>query len=309
MKTLHRFRYQCIFVALLWLSSSTCATAHTQRTKQGRQQPRATKTAEARVAIRESFAAASLNGNTLAFRVLLPAGYDSSLRRYPVLYLLHGAGGGENDWLTRTNLAQYAARYQLIVIMPGVGDSWYANSVSDTAARYEDAIIRDLIPHIDAQYRTLANWHGRAIAGLSMGGAGAMKFALRYPHLFVFAASFSGAFDATRTNAVSRRDERSQNLVRIFGATDSEVRRHNDVFLGVSSLREGIRTPYLYVATGANDPLASVLPSNPRFADALRERKLEYEYHELPGSHDWQFWDTQINSALERMSDYMMHMR
>lgn len=261
-----------------------------------------------RTATRETVAAASLGGKPLPYRVLLPAGYAQSSRRYPVLYLLHGAGGNEDDWSMRTDLAAYTANYNLIVVMPGVGNSWYANSAGDPAARYEDAIIRDLIPHVDARYRTLANWHARGIAGLSMGGAGAIKFALRYPHLFVFAASFSGAFAASRTDVISRTDERSQNLTRIFGRLDSDVRRHNDVFLALAAAKENTRVPYLYIATGANDPLASVRQSNPRFADALRESKLPFEYHERQGSHDWKFWDAEIRFALERMSDFTPRM-
>jgi S-formylglutathione hydrolase FrmB len=126
---------------------------------------------------------------------MLPSDYATNTqRRYPVLYLLHGLTGDENDWWTRTRLAEYAARYHLIIVTPGVGDSWYANSASDPRARYEDVIIKDLIPFIDAHYRTVPTRDGRAIAGLSMGGLGAVKFALRYPQMFAFAGSFSGAF-------------------------------------------------------------------------------------------------------------------
>jgi S-formylglutathione hydrolase FrmB len=261
------------------------------------------------VATHETLTAKSLGGAALQYRVLLPADYESSPRRYPVLYLLHGAGGDENDWSSRTDLASYIAKFNLIVVMPAVGNTWYANSASDEKARYEDVIIRDLIPHIDAKYRTIGNWHGRAIAGLSMGGFGAMKFALRYPHLFVFAASFSGAFDAPRTDVVvNATDERSKNLLQTFGENGSETRRQNDVFQLLAKISPGTRVPYLYIATGNNDPLVSVLPSNPRFADALRERKFAYEYHERPGSHDWRFWDAEIKSALERMAVFVSHM-
>jgi S-formylglutathione hydrolase FrmB len=255
--------------------------------------------------------ASSLGGASLPFKVLLPANYGRSARRYPVLYLLHGAYGNENDWTTRTNLVSYVEPYHLIVVMPGVGNSWYANSASDERARYEDALMRDLIPHIDAKYRTLSSGYGRAVAGLSMGGFGAMKFALRYPQQFAFAASFSGAFDAPRTNIVSSNanEEYAQIMRRVFGSMESETRRQNDLFrlLGATDVRA--RLPYLYVSTGSGDPLASVLPSNPRFADALRERGVAYEYHERPGLHDWRFWDEEIKLALERMSEIVRHMR
>ena len=258
----------------------------------------------------ERLSAPSLDGAALPYRVLLPADYGSSARRYPVIYLLHGADGDETDWPKRTNLAEYASRYRLIVVMPGVGNSWYANSAGDARARYEDVIVRDLIPHVDGKYRTLANWHGRAVAGLSMGGFGAMKFALRYPHLFAFAASFSGAFDAPRTNVVvGATDERSKTLLRIFGPEGGETRRRNDVFELLRAVGERTRLPYLYVSTGTGDPLASVIPANPRFADALRERKAPYEYHERLGSHDWRFWDQEVRLALECMSDVVAHMK
>ncbi|MCA1591980.1 MAG: esterase family protein [Acidobacteria bacterium] len=304
-----------LVVAALWPSSSldarqrVAAEKHAASAARARHSAPATRTAQP-VVLRESVNAASLGGAALPYRILLPADYATSARRYPVLYLLHGAQGGEGDWTTRTNLAAYAARYQLIVVMPGVGDSWYANSASDEKARYEDAIIRDLIPHVDEKYRTLASGYGRAVAGLSMGGFGAMKFALSYPQLFVFAASFSGAFDAPRTNIiVGAKDERSQILLRVFGAADSETRRRNDVFELARAVKEGARVPYLYVSTGNNDPLASVLPANTRFAEALRERKIAYEYHERPGAHEWRFWDAEIKLALERMSDFVAHMK
>ncbi len=310
---------RALCAVLFALVAATHASATTSTMLQPQRQ-RAQPTAKARVKEQgsnhaptlkaESFAAKSLNGAQLRYRILLPADYDASAHRFPVLYLLHGAGGDETDWTKRTNLAEYVSQYQLIVVMPGVGNSWYANSVGEEHARYEDAIVRDLIPHIDASYRTLANWHGRAIAGLSMGGFGAMKFALRYPHLFVFAASFSGAFDAPRTDVVANAtDERSKNLLRIFGPDGSEARRRNDVFDALKSLAPATRLPYLYVATGAGDQLISVLPSNPRFADALRERKAAYEYHERPGAHDWKYWDAEVERALARMSDFLAHQR
>lgn len=260
---------------------------------------------------REVLQAPSLGGGALPYRVLLPLDYGRSIGRYPVLYLLHGYGGDESDWLTRTNLAEYAARYRLIVVLPGAGNNWYANSASDANARYEDAIVRDLIPHIDRRYRTIASYHGRAIAGLSMGGLGAMKFALRYPQLFAFAASFSGAFDVPRTGGLNGEPAPlGQSLMRIFGPKDSDTRRANDLFALLEQVRpDKVRLPYIYVATGTDDQLPSVRESNPRLADALRAKGVAYEYHERPGTHDWKFWDAEIKFALERMSEIIPQMR
>lgn len=253
---------------------------------------------------REKLAAASLNGKELPYRVLVPADYATSSRRYPVLYLLHGLTGNEDDWWERSRAAELASRYHLIIVTPGVGDSWYANSATDPAARYEDAVVRDLIPHVDAEYRTQPKREGRAIAGLSMGGLGAMKFALRYPEMFAFAASFSGAFDVPLTARLGAKPSarRLEELRKVFGDEKSRARRDNDLFALVrQGPPKGASFPYLYVSTGKSDPLPQVSDSNPRFAEALRARKLKHEYYERPGTHDWKFWDSELEFMLGRL--------
>ncbi|HKQ54114.1 MAG TPA: alpha/beta hydrolase family protein [Pyrinomonadaceae bacterium] len=254
---------------------------------------------------REKLAAQSLGGKELPYRVLLPADYASATsRRYPVLYLLHGLTGNENDWWERSRAAEYAARYHLIVVTPGVGDSWYANSATDQAARYEDAIVRDLIPQIDAEYRTVATREGRAVAGLSMGGLGALKFALRYPELFAFAASFSGAFDVPLTARLGSKPSARMlgELRKVFGDEKSQARRDNDLFTLVrQGPPKGASFPYLYVSTGKSDPLPQVADSNPRLAEMMRARKLKHEYYERPGTHDWKFWDSELEFMLGRL--------
>lgn len=257
---------------------------------------------------REKLAAASLNGRELPYRVLLPADYATSGRRYPVLYLLHGLTGNEDDWWERSRAAEYASRYRLIIVTPGVGDSWYANSAADPAARYEDAFVRDLVPHIDAQYRTQPTREGRAVAGLSMGGLGAMKFALRYPELFAFAASFSGAFDVPLTARLGSKPSARMlgELRKVFGDEKSRARLENDLFALVRrGPPKGASFPYLYVSTGRSDPLPQVSDSNPRFAEALRAGKLKHEYHERPGTHDWKFWDSELEFMLGRLCAVM----
>ncbi|HEX8495123.1 MAG TPA: alpha/beta hydrolase family protein [Pyrinomonadaceae bacterium] len=297
-----------LLTASILLAGSVVITSQTQRAPQtpvnAPPQSTATRAVAPSEAKRETLAAKSLGGAALPYRVLLPSDYATSSRRYPVLYLLHGLTGNENDWWTLSNLAQYAARYHLIIVTPGVGDSWYANSATDPDARYEDAIILDLIPHVDSRYRTMAAREGRAIAGLSMGGLGAMKFALRYPHLFAFAASFSGAFDVPLTARLGKKPSARMlgELQRVFGDKKSRTRRDNDLFaLLRQPTPEGTSFPYLYVSTGKSDPLPQVSSSNPRFAEALRANKLEFEYNERPGTHDWRFWDEEIKLMLGRM--------
>lgn len=133
-------------------------------------------------------------------RVLLPSGYDPSGRtRYPVLLLLHGANESYAAWTEKGNAEQITAGYPVIVVMPDGGidggySDWY-NGGAFGAPAWETYHIRQLLPWIDAHYRTIGNRGGRAVAGVSMGGGGAMHYAAAHPELFAAAASFSGAVD------------------------------------------------------------------------------------------------------------------
>ncbi|MFO0953420.1 MAG: alpha/beta hydrolase-fold protein [Isosphaeraceae bacterium] len=122
-------------------------------------------------------------GRTLKYFVALPEGYESGAERYPVLYLLHGYSGNYNSWAKHR--AQDAARpHGFIVVMPDGGNSWFVNwSTSEGGQNnaWEDSVVKDLIPHVDATYRTIARREGRAINGLSMGGYGAAVVGLATP--------------------------------------------------------------------------------------------------------------------------------
>ena len=134
-------------------------------------------------------------------RVTLPSNYfTSGSTRFPVLYLLHGgAGANSAQWTSgggdEENITRNAS---LITVMPDGGKvGWYTNWVNQQggAQNWEDFHINQLIPWIDANLRTIASKSGRAIAGLSMGGFGAIRYAMDRPDLFNYAASFSGAVD------------------------------------------------------------------------------------------------------------------
>src|ERR1700740_1976608 len=119
---------------------------------------------------------------TLPYNVILPANYrQSGTTRYPVLYLLHGLGGHYSDWLTRTNVADYAAQYRMIIVMPEGNNSWYVDGAAGSNDKYETYILQELMPDVDKRYRTIQSRYGRAIAGLSMGGYGAIKYGVKYP--------------------------------------------------------------------------------------------------------------------------------
>lgn len=135
-------------------------------------------------------------------RILLPASYDDGQESsYPVLLLLHGGTGSYVDWTGDGDADTLAADLDLIVVMPeGGGKGWYTDwfvREADDTPRYETFHIHQLVHWIDANLRTHGTREGRAIAGLSMGGFGALSYAARHPDLFVAAASFSGGLDMT----------------------------------------------------------------------------------------------------------------
>jgi S-formylglutathione hydrolase FrmB len=122
-------------------------------------------------------------------RVLLPAGYRADpRRRYPVLYLLHGADSDYRSWTRYGDAEAITARAPLIVVMPDGGRmGWYTDwYVGDQPVQpmWETYHVGELVPWIDATYRTIATRGGRAIAGLSMGGYGALSYAARHPSTF-----------------------------------------------------------------------------------------------------------------------------
>lgn len=144
---------------------------------------------------------------TTIVRVLVPADYEKSSQNYPVLYLLHGAVGSYKDYTDKLSAEDLTKGLSLIVVMPDGGAAgeytdWYNNGNAGTP-QYETYHIDQLIPWVDAHFRTIAAREGRAVVGLSMGGFGAMSYAARHPDLFVTAAAFSGAVDTNNPQQMS----------------------------------------------------------------------------------------------------------
>jgi S-formylglutathione hydrolase FrmB len=155
-----------------------------------------------------TFSTPALNAQTRV-RVLLPPNYDASgATRYPVLFLLHGGAADYTSWTAQGGIAHLlTADLPLVTVMPDGGRSawytdWYNNGLGGNP-QWETYHIGQLLPWVDAHYPTVGNRSGRAIAGLSSGGFGAMSYATRHPDLFVAAAAFSGAVDTNTPPVVA----------------------------------------------------------------------------------------------------------
>lgn len=243
-----------------------------------------------------SFFSAALQ-RQMRYDVVLPERYASGQERYPVLYLLHGWNGDETNWVRLTHLVERASRYRLIIVAPQAENSWYVNSATKPAERYDDYITDDLIREIDGHYRTISTSHQRAIAGLSMGGYGALLLTLRHPGRFSFTGSISGAF-AGPSGIESVMPGLKPSTDAAFGPTGSSARQENDLD-NLIAKADPTKTPYVFLECGTTDPL---LASDRHVVAELSAHGFAYEYHELPGTHSWSFWDNSIPALLDVLS-------
>jgi S-formylglutathione hydrolase FrmB len=242
-------------------------------------------------------------GEQRRFNIILPLDYEKSTRRYPTLYLLHGLGDDYATWSYMTNVSHYAAKYQMIIVMPDGSRSFYVNSAADPKAKFEDSIIKDLIPYVDSQFRTIPLRRARAVAGLSMGGYGAAFYGLKHWRRFAAFGSFSGALgmahEAPRTPANADAAKLSAQMQALFGPQGSPERTARDPFALLEKVPVA-EMPMIYIACGGQDFL---LAQNRAFVQLLGEKKVAYEYRETsPHAHSWDVWDDQIGIFLEMIS-------
>ena len=241
-----------------------------------------------------------LMGRDLPYRIILPARYsaENSSERFPVVYLLHGLTGHFDNWTDKTRIARLAESANFIIVTPEGEDGWYTDSATKPADKYESYIIRELIPEIDKRFRTVADREHRIVAGLSMGGFGALKFGLKYPDIFVLAGSFSGAIGAATITEKTVPGAIGKTIDAIFGPDGSDVRKGNDPFAIIRSAtpEQTKRFPFLYLDCGTEDFL---FQKNREFDSLLIEKKVPHEFRELPGAHNWTYWDAQVEEFLQ----------
>ena len=188
----------------------------------------------------------------------------------------------------------------MIIVMPEGNDGWYTDSVSVLTDKYESYILKELLPDVQKRYRTIESRYGRGIAGLSMGGYGALKFGLKLPGTFAFVGSISGALTAPSWTEDDFKAAPSmyKSVAGVFGPPGSETRKANDIFEMVRNLPPSrvATLPYFYLDCGNEDLLVG---TNNQFVELLREKKIPHEYRELPGDHNWQYWDQQVKEVLK----------
>jgi len=235
------------------------------------------------------------------YLIALPPDYGSAPNaHFPVLFLLHGMDGSSADWISKGDLIQALQSHHFVAVMPDGSDSYYTNAALRLRDRYEDFITHDLTRDVEQHYRISSTAQARGIAGISMGGYGAVKIALRHPQMYALAAGLSSSLDAAQRTFSAHRLGQSLRLLRVFGPAGGPERRANDVFF----LAQRTQTaPFIYLVCGTNEPLLAV---NRSFARLLEKRGLTYEYHEYPsGEHSWESWKNQLPGLLAAAEQHM----
>jgi enterochelin esterase-like enzyme len=248
-------------------------------------------------------------GRDVAYAVYLPPDYATSTRRYPVVYLLHGYTDNESGWIQfgEVNLAADRAIAEreippMIIVMPDGGVSWYINDLAGKV-RYEDMFVQELIPHIDAVYRTRADREFRGIAGLSMGGWGTLVHAFRHPELFAACAALSAAVWPDEEILGMKQDTWDKVVGPVLGVGLAGRDRLTPGFRKVSPLdlarslpEDSLKKVRYYIDCGDDDFLTK---GNCALHLLLADRKIPHEFRVRDGGHTWTYWRTGIVDGLK----------
>jgi len=221
----------------------------------------------------------------------------ASKDKYPVLWLLHGLSDDHSSWMRRTSIERYVSSLGLAVVMPAVNRSFYVDALNGPAyhtfiAEELPAIARGFFPLSDKR-------EDNYVAGLSMGGYGAMLLGLRYPERYHLAASLSGALDIVSIYERNESEGRRREFHQVFGDPRQLAKSEWNLFhLLEQQVSRGIDLPHLYAVCGTEDFL---YPDHLAFKQHCERLACSLDAEEASGAHDWAFWDSMIQRVLQRL--------
>lgn len=240
-------------------------------------------------------------GTEKEYTIYLPHDYDNSDKRYPVLYLLHGAWGNSHSWVEKGNIEEITNKstgaseaLAMIIVMPdarGIDEDFGGKNMGYFNVpdwRYEDYFFEELIPYIDENYRTISDKNNRAIAGLSMGGGGAIAYAQRHPSFFSSAVSLSGCVGYCSSENARKIDI---DFDKSLGETDPTLFVQNITDEQAAELK-AIKW---YIDCGDDDYLYD---GNIALYKAMREKEIPLEYRMKDGGHTWSYWQDSLPAVL-----------
>ncbi|HTF29742.1 MAG TPA: alpha/beta hydrolase-fold protein [Flavitalea sp.] len=240
------------------------------------------------------------------FAIYLPAGYESSQRSYPVLYLLHGAGDDHTGWVQFGEVQHIADKAiaeglstAMIIVMPDANTTrrGYFNSVKGDW-RYEDFFFQELMPYVEKTYRIKTEKRYRAISGLSMGGGGTLMYALHHPELFSSACPLS-ASAGPLTIEDMRRNLSRENPNLADTAVTSYYNRHSALAL-VNNMPDSLKKSVRWFLDCGDDDF--LYEGNSMLHIAMRKKEIPHEFRVRDGAHNWTYWRESLPEVLKFVS-------
>jgi S-formylglutathione hydrolase FrmB len=240
-------------------------------------------------------------GRDIAYSIYLPEKTPDILS--PALYLLHGLGGNERDWLrigkiqkTADSLMAKGEIPPLAIVMPAVGNSWYVNS--KTHGDVESALLKDLMPFVEEKHGLRADRNGRFVAGLSMGGYGALRLAVRHPDRFRAAAGLSAAIFPDLTSATGVTKGQIRMFKGAFGKPFAiDIFNQQNFFSKLADFKAAARRPDLYISVGDDDGFRLYEGAVELYLQ-LKRLRVPVEMRIVDGDHNWRLWREDIVPAL-----------
>lgn len=256
----------------------------------------------------DGFESAAL-GRRYAFTVYLPEGdHEAAERRFPVLYLLHGANGDENEWLAKGNVrAVFDALIAqkkiepMVVVMPGSFGTWWVDGAKEKA---ETALLKEAIPMVEARYRVRTDREGRLMAGSSAGGYAVARYVLKYPDHFAAAAALSPAVYVDEPPETSSA-RRQHPLTDATGKYSKQVWRElNYPNLIANYEKQSLRVP-LYINSGDHDRHGIAPEAASLYVRMLKVQPGQTELRIVDGDHEWPVWASTIGDAVRYMARFI----
>lgn len=248
-----------------------------------------------------------------AYAVYLPEGYESSLRMYPVLYLLHGAGGNHTSWIQGGDMQRIVDKAvengeadPMIIVMPDAERTYFMNT-KDREYQFEDFFFNELMPYIEKTYRCRPSKRYRSIAGLSMGGFGALLYALHRPELFNASAALSAAIRTDEEVIDMAEEDYLKRYGKMMGKLKNGESRitdfwnQNSIIFLVKQLKEDQKNlVHFYIDIGDDDFLYK---GNDLLHTTMRDLNIPHEYRVRNGSHNWDYWRSGLPEVLKFVSE------
>lgn len=225
---------------------------------------------------------------TIKAVIITPDKYDKN-KQYPVVYLLHGYSGNYADWPKAEAVRQAPDLYNMIIVCADGGfGSWYWDSPVDPSYKYETYISKELVQWVDERYSTIKSAKGRAIAGLSMGGYGALYLAIKHPDVFGATGSMSGGVDF-------RPFPNNWEIAKRLGKYAAYPERwEQNTVINMLHLIEP-KTLKIIIDCGTEDFFYEV---NQKLHEALLYRNIQHDYIVRPGAHNWPYWENAVKYQL-----------